>query len=174
MQANTSQGASSPGLEDLHKTLESSITQTNNEHQALTKRSKDIADRQDALTYKNGGAHAKASDIIRLNVRDEHGRTIKQAALASGLKTLKNDGHFFGTLTDDEISELDPVTKQYPFLTSASHESSDLSTIYVLLSRNPSLLERYVEQTTDDFVEDETRRRKRTRDSDNENGGNDE
>jgi len=52
-------------------------------------------------------------------------------------------------MTDDEIAELDPFTKQYPFLTCASRESSDLSTIYVLLSRNPSLLEKYIEQPTD-------------------------
>ena len=69
MQANTSQGPSSPGLEDLDKIPESSITQINDEYQAITNRSKDIADRQDAITNKNGGAHAKPSDIIRLNVR---------------------------------------------------------------------------------------------------------
>ena len=59
------------------------------------------------------------------------------------------------TMTDDEISELDPVTHQYPFLTCASREESDVSTIYVLLSRNPSLLEKYIEQTTDEFAKEE-------------------
>ena len=69
MQANTSQGPSSQGLEDLDKIPESSITQINDEYQAITNRSKYIADRQDAITYKNGGANTKPSDIIHLNVR---------------------------------------------------------------------------------------------------------
>jgi len=71
-------------------------------------------------------------------------------------------------MKDDEIAELDPVTNQYPFLTCASRETSDLSTIFVLLSKNPSLLEKYIEQTTDEFAEDE-RSRKRKRDGDNDN-----
>jgi len=96
--------------------------------------------------------------------RDEDGRTLTQAAIASGAKTFQNDSMFIGKMTDDEIAELDPVTKQYPFLTCAACDSCDLSTIYVLLSRNPSLLEKYTEQTTDDFAE-EVRRRKRKRDT---------
>ncbi len=68
-------------------------------------------------------------------------------------------------MRDDEITELDPVNNQYPFLTCATHESSDRSTIYVLLSRNPSLLEKNIEQTTDEFAE-EAISRKRKRDSD--------
>ena len=99
-------------------------------------------------------------------LRDEDGRSFKQAALASGSKTMENDGQFFGTMTDDEIAELDPVTNQYPFLTCATHESCDLSTIYVLLSRNPSLLEQYIEQTTDGEAAEEARSRKRKRDGD--------
>ena len=98
--------------------------------------------------------------------RDKDGRTLTQAALTSGAKTFKNDSIFIGKMTDDEIAELDPVTNQYPFLTCATHESCDLSTIYVLLSRNPSLLEQYIEQTTtDEFVED-WRSQKRKRDGD--------
>ena len=69
MQANTSQGASSSVLEVLDKTLESSITQINNEYQALKQRRKDIADRQKAKASEHGGGHATSSDIIRLNVR---------------------------------------------------------------------------------------------------------
>ena len=69
MQANTPKIASSPGLVDLDKKLEASFTQSSNEYQALKKRRKDIADRQDAITYKNGGANTKPSDIIHLNVR---------------------------------------------------------------------------------------------------------
>jgi len=111
-----------------------------------------------------------ASVRERLYLRDEDGRSFKQAEIASGLKTLQNDGLFFGMMTDDEIAGLDPVTKQYPFLTCASRESSDLSTIYVLLSRNPSSLDKYMEQTTDEFAE-EARSRKRKTDSDADNEG---
>ena len=108
-----------------------------------------------------------------IHSRDENGRTLTQAAIASGSKTLKNDSVFIGRMRDDEIAELDPVTKQYPFLTCATHDSSDLSTIFVLLSKNPSLLEKYIEQTTHEFAE-EAMSRKRKRDSDADNdGGND-
>jgi len=92
-----------------------------------------------------------------------------QAAIESGSKTLKNDSMFIGRMRDNEIAELDPVTKQYPFLTCATHKSSDLSTTYVLLSRNPSLLEKYIEQTTDEFAE-EVMSQKRKRDSNDDNG----
>jgi len=93
-----------------------------------------------------------------LHSRDENGRTQMQAAIASDSKTLKNNSIFIGRMTDDEIAELDPVTKQYPFLTCATHDTSDLSTIYVLLSRNPSLLEKYIEQTTDEFAEEASKK----------------
>jgi len=89
-----------------------------------------------------------------LYLRDEDGRTLTQAAIACGAKTFKNDSVFIGKMTDDEIAELDPVTKQYPFLTSAACESGDLSTIYALLSRNPLLLEKYIQQSTDQFTEE--------------------
>jgi len=106
-------------------------------------------------------------------LRDECGRSFTQCQLTEGKKNFANDGTFFLRMTDDEIAELDPVTKQYPFLTCAAGETSDLLTIYVLLSRNPSLLEKYIGQTTDEFAE-EARSRKRIRDSDNENDGEDE
>jgi hypothetical protein len=89
-----------------------------------------------------------------LYLRDEDGRSLTQAVLASGAKTFKNDSVFIGKITDDEIAEHDPVTQQYPFLTCAACESSDLSTIYALLSRNSLLLEKYTQQTTDQFAEE--------------------
>lgn len=79
---------------------------------------------------------------------------------------------FYVNMTDDEIAELDPVTNQYPFLMYATCETSDLSTIYFLLSKNPSLLEKYREQTTDEFAEEaRSRNRKRDSDADNDNDG---
>ena len=95
---------------------------------------------------------------------DEDGRSFVQAELANGTKIFASDGLFFMRMKDDEIAELDPVTKQYPFLTCASRETSDLSTIFVLLSKNPSLLEKHIERTTDEFAE-EARSRKRKRDT---------
>ena len=106
-------------------------------------------------------------------LRDENGRSFVQAQLAGGGKTLVDDGLFFLRLSDDEIAEADPVTKQYPFLTVASEESGDLSTIYFLLSKNPSLLERYKEEATQQALEEHearmTRKRKRG-DGENEEG----
>jgi len=77
-------------------------------------------------------------------------------------------------MKDDEIAEVDPVTNQYPFLTCGEAcDSSDLSTIFVLLSKNPALLEKYyMEQTTDEFAE-EARRRKRKRENDDDGINND-
>ena len=106
-------------------------------------------------------------------LRDADGRSFTQATIACGSKTLKNDPMFYVKMRDDEIADLDPVTSQYPFLTCATGESSDLSAVYALLSRNPSLLEKYIEQTTDDFAE-KKRSQKRKRDSDDENNSVDE
>ena len=107
--------------------------------------------------------------LSAMYLRDEDGRSFKQAAIASGSTTVKNDGLFFAMMTDDDIAELDPVTNQYPFLTSAACKASDLSTVYVLLSKNPSLLEKYIEQTTDEFAE-EARMQTRIRDSNDDEG----
>jgi hypothetical protein len=81
---------------------------------------------RDAPKYTNDFAIRYLSAAY---LRDADGRTYKQAAIASGSKTLKNDPIFFEMMTDDEIAELDPVTNQYPFLTCAACESSDLSTV---------------------------------------------
>jgi len=101
------------------------------------------------------------------HLRDENGRSIHQAQLAEGsTKTVANDGMFFMNLTDDEIAEVDPVTKQYPFLVVANGEASDLSTIFYLLSKNPSLLERYREQVTRPEGGEARTTKKRKRDND--------
>jgi hypothetical protein len=90
-----------------------------------------------------------------IHLRDENGRAFKQAQLASGTKTIENDAFFFLTLTDDEIAEVDPVTKQYPFLTATTTGTGDLSSVYFLLSKNPSLLDRYREQVTRERTEEQ-------------------
>jgi hypothetical protein len=101
-----------------------------------------------------------------IHLRDNNGRSFTQALLTAGTKTIENDGFFFLRLTDDEIAEIDPVTKQYPFLTAATVSNGDLSTTLFLLSKNPSLLERYREQVTQDRLQEqgEMRTLKRKRD----------
>jgi hypothetical protein len=72
-------------------------------------------------------------------LRDEQGRTLHQAYIASGTKTYKNNAMFFIRMSDDEIREIDPATDLYPFMVLASDQTSDLSAVNFLLRRNPSL-----------------------------------
>jgi len=139
MQANTSQGASSPTLEDLDKILESSITQIINEHQALRKRRKDIADRQNAKASEHGGDHATPSDIIRLNVRGT-----ELFACRDPLPIVKGS-HFealFSVRREDQILrdgqgtvfiDIDPVTfkkiLEYLYMVKISRDVPPLPTI---------------------------------------------
>ena len=73
-------------------------------------------------------------------LRDMHGRNLDQAKVASGNKTFTSDcSYFLRTLSDDQVREIDPTSDLYPFMVAASGETSDLSAVYVLLRRNPSL-----------------------------------
>jgi hypothetical protein len=56
--------------------------------------------------------------------RDEDGRTLMQEAIASASISFGSNGMLFIKMTDDEIAEVDPVTKQYPFLLAANDEAS--------------------------------------------------
>jgi len=105
-----------------------------------------------------------------LYLRDENARSFIQAQLAEGKKSFASDAYFFLRLSDDEIAEVDPVTKQYPFLTAATGQwGGNLSTTYFLLSKNPSLLERYREEATQQAMEEqEAEMRKRERDGDDD------
>ena len=67
-------------------------------------------------------------------------RVLYQADLASGGRTFDQDPMFFLDLNDEQVRELDPETGLYPFMVSASDETSDLSAVYRLLKRNPSLV----------------------------------
>ena len=74
-------------------------------------------------------------------MRDEVGRNFNQVMLASGKTLYENNGlYFLHMLTDDHVREIDPVTDLYPFMVAASDNTSDLSAVYVLLRRNPSLV----------------------------------
>jgi hypothetical protein len=105
---------------------------------------------KDAPEYFNNFSARYPSAIY---LRDENGRSFKQAKLATS--TYESDCFFFLTLSDDEIAEVDPVTKQYPFLTATTTGTGDLSSVYFLLSKNPSLLDRYREQVTRERTEEQ-------------------
>jgi hypothetical protein len=73
-------------------------------------------------------------------IRDKNGRKLHQSELASGNKTFDQDPMFFLRMSDEQVREIDPGTDLYPFMVSASGETSDLSAVYYLLRRNPSLV----------------------------------
>ena len=73
-------------------------------------------------------------------LRGSDGRNLNQTMLASGNTTFESNGaYFIHTLSDDQVREIDPVTDLYPFMVAASGDTSDLSAVYMLLTRNPSL-----------------------------------
>jgi hypothetical protein len=74
--------------------------------------------------------------------RDCQGRTLHQAKLASGNKTFIDDPMFFLAMSDEQVREIDPGSDLYPFMVAASGETCDLSAVYALLRRNPSLAHR--------------------------------
>ena len=74
-------------------------------------------------------------------LRDENGRSFHHVALRSG-RTLQNDPMIILQMTDDKLEEKDPVTDLYPFMNAASAEVPDVETIYYLLRRNPSVVDR--------------------------------
>jgi hypothetical protein len=73
-------------------------------------------------------------------IRDTNGRKLHQSELASGNKTFDQDPMCFLRMSDEQVREIDPGTDLYPFMVSASGETSDLSAVYYLLRRNPSLV----------------------------------
>jgi hypothetical protein len=75
-------------------------------------------------------------------LRDSQGRTLPQAALASGNKTFIDDPMFFLEMSDEQVREIDPGSDLYPFMVAASGQTCDLSAVYALMKRNPSLARR--------------------------------
>jgi hypothetical protein len=66
-------------------------------------------------------------------LRDEQGRTLLQASIASGTKTYKNNAMFFIRMSDEQIREIDGATDLYPFMVLASDQTSDLSAVNYLI-----------------------------------------
>ena len=74
-------------------------------------------------------------------LQDKDGHNLDQAILTSGKKTFQNHGSYFLLLLrDDQVREIIPTTDLFPFMAAASGENSDLSAVYVLLKKNPSLV----------------------------------
>ena len=73
-------------------------------------------------------------------VRDEKGRTLNHSELASGHRSFATDSCFFVRMNNEQVQEVDPCTGLYPFMVAALDETSDLSAVYYLLRRNPSLV----------------------------------
>ena len=100
-------------------------------------------------------------------LRDEHGRTLRQAELASGKKTFAKNAYFFANITDADLRVADPKEDLYPFMMAASSMDTtsltsnqtenedinddtnsdvlipqiprcDLSAVYYLIRRDPS------------------------------------
>jgi hypothetical protein len=49
---------------------------------------------------------------------------------------------FFLQMSDEQVREIDPGSDLYPFMVAASGQTSDVSAVYALLRRNPSLSHR--------------------------------
>ena len=73
---------------------------------------------------------------------DSQGRTLHQAALARRNKTFIDDPMLFLEMSDEQVGEIDPGSDLYPFMVAASGDTCDLSAVYALLKRNPSLAHR--------------------------------
>ena len=93
---------------------------------------------KNAPEYMNDFARRYPSAIF---LRDENGRLFHHVALSSG-RNLQNASMLLLKLRDDELEEKDPLTDLYPFMNAASAEVPDLETIYYLLRRNPSVVDR--------------------------------
>ena len=95
-------------------------------------------------TRRDCGSVQRSKSLLHKSkayLRDSDGRNLDQAILASGNKTFASDASYFlRTLSDDQVREIDPASDLYPFMIAASGETSDLSAVYVLLRRNPSLV----------------------------------
>ena len=72
-----------------------------------------------------------------------------------GQRLLKVTACFLLRLSDDEITEVDPVTKKRTFLKATTAGVSDMATVYILLLKNPSLLERYRKQVVEEMIEEQ-------------------
>ncbi len=84
-------------------------------------------------------------------VRDENGRTLNQSELASGHRSFATDSCFFVRMNNEQVQEVDPLTGLCPFMVAALDETSDLSAVFYLLKRNPSLVNASVRRNSKGF-----------------------
>ncbi|GFH46464.1 hypothetical protein CTEN210_02938 [Chaetoceros tenuissimus] len=76
------------------------------------------------------------------NLRDHNNRTLIQAILAAGGKSVKENPLAFAFMRDDQVCEKDPITTLYPFAAVASGTNGDLEKTFYLLRRQPGVLDR--------------------------------
>ncbi|GFH54603.1 predicted protein [Chaetoceros tenuissimus] len=75
------------------------------------------------------------------HIQDHNGRSLHQEVIAKACHTVKGDAYFFATLSETQLKEKDPVTMLCLFAVSAVGKRADLNTCFLLLSRQPSVLE---------------------------------
>jgi len=96
---------------------------------------------QNAPEYMNDISARYPSAIF---VRDDKGRSVHHVALSTGYN-YKEHALFFQQMSDEQIEDKDPVTDLYPFVLAASlcddYDMADVSTIFYLLRRCPSVLD---------------------------------
>jgi len=94
---------------------------------------------ENAPQYSNEFGKRYSSSMFLCDI---NGRKLYQTELASGIRTFNEDSMYFLRMTDEQVREIDPATDLYPVMLLASGQTSDLSAVYYLLRRNPSLVNR--------------------------------
>ena len=140
------------GIEDTMKTIGQCIPSDETELPILHHVLKEMPQHFDIFA-----AHYPSSAFSR----DSSGRTINQTRLMNESKTFASSPMFFIGLSDDELSEFDPVTDVCPFITVAARETSDLNAVYYLLRRKPCMIEATVAHLRRRGRLDDSRKRKR-------------
>ncbi|GFH56673.1 predicted protein [Chaetoceros tenuissimus] len=78
-------------------------------------------------------------------VRDHNDRSLIQAIVAAGAKSVRENSSSFALMTNEQIYEKDPVTSLYPFAAVARGEDGDLDKTFYLLNCEPSVVDEIVD-----------------------------
>jgi len=76
-------------------------------------------------------------------LRNNEGQLLHHVALANGT-TMRNNAMFFLQMSDGKLEDQDPKSGLHPFMLSALGKNYDLYTVFYLLRRNPSVLDRSI------------------------------
>ncbi len=98
---------------------------------------------------------------------DSKNQTLFQSMLASGKKNFADHPTFFLQASDEQLAVKDPVTDLFPFAHAASNDTSDLTAVYILLKRDPTLIwgersstEKIIHKRKREIVQKEAARKK--------------